>query len=110
MLGDRPLTEHEQGEELCRLSESLESCGWAGGIITSWQDVWSRRNWNTAFMTMTTNSYLWHDLQTENQGRGLMAFLPGAEPVCTLDGRGDEWTEKDLVLQKNGMSLYGALR
>ena len=34
-----------------------------------------------------------------------MAFEPGAEPVCVLDGRRSEWTEDDLLLESGGFRL-----
>ena len=102
----RPLTETQQGEALAAMCLDLEENGWSGGVISSWQDVWTRRSWNTAFATLTSNSNLWHDLQTDTQNTGLMAFDPGAEPVCVLDGDPAEWTEDDLVLDSGDLRLY----
>lgn len=100
-----PLTEREQGEALSRVSLTLESTGWAGGFISTWQDVWERRSWNTAFATVPTNNYLWHDLQTDGQSYGLMAFQPGQEDVCLLDGDPGEWTPEDLVLENGDLRV-----
>ncbi len=100
-----PLTEKQQGERLVEISRTLEDDGWAGGFISTWQDEWERRSWNTAFATVPTENYLWHDLQTESQGYGLMAFAPGAQATCTLDGNPDEWTAKDLLLERDGLRL-----
>lgn len=104
-LGVDPLSEQEQGEMLALIAQTLEQDGWAGGCISTWQDAWERRSWNTAFATDPTNSYLWHDLQTDGQNYGLMAFSPGSEAVCVLDGDPDEWSEDDIVSARNGMTL-----
>lgn len=96
-----PLTEREQGEALCEISDALEQAGWQGSIISSWQDVWQRRSWNTAFATYETNAYMWHDLQTPTQSEGLLAFDPGQEAACVLDGVADEWGPDDVVVPTN---------
>ncbi len=103
--GQQPLTEREQGERLVEVSRALTESGWAGDFVTSWQDEWERRSWNTAFALSTSRSGRWHDLQTVAQNGGLMAFEPGEEPVCVLDGRPDEWTESDLLLESGGFRL-----
>lgn len=103
--GHAPLTEQEQGNRLVGISQTLESDGWSGGFISTWQDEWERRSWNTAFAALPTKHYLWHDLQTDGQNYGLMAFCPGEEAVCTLDGDASEWTPKNLLLEQNGLKL-----
>ena len=103
--GLQPLTEREQGEHLAEVSLALTESGWAGDFVTSWQDEWERRSWNTAFALAPARSGRWHDLQTAAQNGGLMAFEPGAEPVCVLDGRRSEWTEDDLLLESGGFRL-----
>lgn len=100
-----PLSEKEQGRRLVEASQALETGGWAGGFISTWQDEWDRRSWNTAFAAVPTEHYLWHDLQTANQNYGLMAFEPGNETVCVLDGNAAEWTEADLLLERDGLRL-----
>lgn len=104
-LGVEPLTEQEQGEALAQIAQTLEADGWSGGFISTWQDTWERRSWNTAFATDPTNSYLWHDLQTDGQNYGLMAFAPGEEAVCVLDGDPSEWDDGDEVSVRDGMTL-----
>lgn len=103
--GKAPLTEKEQGQRLLEVNKALETSGWAGGFISTWQDEWDRKSWNTAFAAVPTEHYLWHDLQTANQNYGLMSFEPGAEAVCTLDGNPSEWTPEDLLLEKDGLRL-----
>lgn len=100
-MGESGLTEREQGEALRDVSDSLTRARWNGEFISSWQDVWSRRTWNTAFATMIDTTYLWHDVQTVTQCEGLLAFDPGNERVCVVDGSTGEWDESDIV-QRNG--------
>lgn len=101
-----PLTEQEQGEHLAALSRELEADGWAGGFVSTWQDTWERRTWNTAFATVPTRNYLWHDLQTDDQNYGLMAYDPGeTERICLIDGESAEWDEADRVLQNGDFTL-----
>lgn len=100
-----PMSEQEQGRHLAEVSRTLETDGWAGGFISTWQDEWDRRSWNTAFAAVPTEHYLWHDLQTADQSYGLMAFAPGEEAVCTLDGNPSEWMPDDLLLERDGLRL-----
>lgn len=93
-----PLTERQQGQAIVDLCGVIEQNGFAGGVIATWQDVWSRRSWNTVYATEQSNSYLWYDRQTDTKNMGLLAFEPGAEAVCVIDGNASEWTQKDLIL------------
>lgn len=104
-LNHTPLTEEEQGEHLAEVSRTLEADGWAGGFVSTWQDEWERRSWNTAFAAVPTEHFLWHDLQTDSQSYGLMAFAPGEEAVCILDGDPSEWKTEDLLLERDGLRL-----
>ncbi len=106
LVQDRPpLREREQGEHLAEVSRVLEDDGWAGGFISTWQDTWERYSWNTIFAAVHTENYMWHDLQTDGQGYGLMAFAPGEEPVCVLDGDAAEWSGQDLLLERDSLRL-----
>lgn len=105
VLDQAPLTEEKQGERLAEVSRTLEADGWAGGFVSTWQDEWERRSWNTAFAAVPTEHFLWHDLQTDSQSYGLMAFAPGEEAVCILDGDPSEWKTEDLLLERDGLRL-----
>lgn len=104
-MGEEPLTEREQGERLLYICEEAEEYGIAGVVLATWQDEWERRSWNTAFSTVLTENYLWHDVQSDSQNYGLMAFEPGEEPVCIVDGDAGEWSQADRVLSQDGLSL-----
>lgn len=104
----RPMTERQQGQDLAAISRQLEQDGWAGGFISSWQDVWIHRSFNTAFAQDEDTGYCWHDLQTEGQCSGLMAFDPGEEAVCVLDGKPGEWTGRQPVYADGNRKLYAA--
>lgn len=101
----KPLTESEQGFALMRVWEESIAADWAGVCISSWQDHWDRRTWNTTFATELTNSYLWHDLQSDGQNYGLLAFTPSEETVCTIDGRPDEWTNTQPFYDDGSFSI-----
>lgn len=102
-----PLTEEEQGKNLIDIYEDALNAQWSGVFISTWQDTWERRSWNTGFAAIHARNYLWHDLQTESQCYGLLAFDPGEEEsVCVIDGNAEEWSDSDLVLDKDGTELY----
>ncbi len=100
-----PMTEREQGEKLAMASMTLEARGWAGSIVSSWQDNWSRSGWNTSFAMDFDTNHLWHDLNTDGQNTGLLAYVPGAKAVCTLDGDAGEWAGEKPVLEQDGLRI-----
>ncbi|MCL2378027.1 MAG: hypothetical protein FWC77_02770 [Defluviitaleaceae bacterium] len=106
-IGQPPYTEKEQGEGLAAISAQLEQRSWAGNIISTWQDNWERRTWNTAFAADPWRNQYWSNLQSQSEGYGLMSFDPGEKvrPVL-IDGIAEEWDESHLVHTYNGISIY----
>jgi len=102
-----PLTEREQGEALAEMVTQLEERGWGGSFISTWQDTWERRTWNTAFSSDPWRYHYWHNLQSVDQGYGLMAFDPGryVRPVL-IDGQTDEWNDSHLIHEYDGIRIY----
>ena len=93
-----PLTERQQGERLVEVWQDAMQADWAGVFVSTWQDVWDRRTWNTSYATFEFKDPIWHDVQTEGQCYGLMAFELGeGGKVCYVDGNPSEWTEEDVV-------------
>lgn len=105
--GTGPLNEQQQGERLLETYQDIVDSGCAGAVISSWQDVWGQRTWNTTYAVDFSNYLSWHDLQTDGQGYGLMAFEPGDQSrVCYIDGDPSEWAQEDRVQEQNGASVY----
>lgn len=104
-MGQEPLTELEQGERLMKVYRDAAEAGWSGVCISSWQDRWEQKSWNTAFAVESSHRRYWHDLITDGENYGLLAFEPGEESVCTLDGDAEEWEEEDQVLRAEDMTL-----
>ncbi len=100
------MNERQQGERLALLARTLEAEGWSGGLISSWQDNWSRSSWNTSFAMDFDTNHVWHDLNTEGQNTGLLAYMPGREAVCVLDGNDGEWLGETPVLDEDGLQIY----
>ena len=102
-----PITEEEQGERLMEVYRDAKRFGWSGVCISSWQDRWEQKSWNTAYAVNSENRVYWHDLQTEGASYGLLAFSPGeSEQTVRIDGIKEEWEETELVLTQEGMKLY----
>lgn len=107
-IGMQPLTERQQGEALVAVYHEAVNTKWSGVFMSTWQDIWERRTWNTAFATVLTRNYLWHDLQTDGQNYGLMAFDTGDEKrICVVDGSSEEWSDDDVFFDKGGFTLSG---
>ena len=110
LKADEPaLTEEQQGRNLVTMYDDLVSAGWSGGFISTWQDAWEQKSWNTAFASVLPQNSLWHDLQTVGQNYGIMAFVPGEEDaVCLVDGDASEWSKEDEVLESREGYLLSA--
>jgi len=101
-----PLTEEEQGQALASTYEDIVNSGCKGAIISTWQDVWERRAWNTSFAVNVKETYRWHDVQTNGQGYGLLSFESGNNETRNyVDGNSSEWEEKDKILESKGINL-----
>lgn len=104
--GEGPLTEREQGERLVQVWQDARQAGWAGVFLSTWQDVWDRRTWNTSYATFEFKEPIWQDMQTEGQCYGLMEFALGEDTrVCCVDGDSSEWSDADIIWQSGGRSL-----
>ncbi len=99
-------TEKEQGETLVSLLSDIRTAECAGAFVFIWQDEWFKRTWNTAEFTVPEERAYWSDMQTSEQNFGLMAFDPGEEPVCLLDGKNTEWQNETPVAESEGAKLY----
>lgn len=96
------MTEAEQGEALVSMYEDIKASGAVGGIVFSWQDEWFKRTWNTAPFVDSNYSAYWSDVQTSEQGFGLLAFEPGEEErIVYIDGDQSEWQADDLVINED---------
>lgn len=104
--GQEPFTEQQQGESLIQVWQDATEAGWAGVFISTWQDVWDRRTWNTGYATLDSVMPVWQDVQSDGQGYGLMEFYLGEkERACYVDGDASEWTQEDVVLETAQGSL-----
>jgi len=102
-----PLTEREQGLGIADMAMQIEQAGWGGAFISTWQDSWERRTWNTIFSSDPWRYHYWHNLQGIDQAYGLMAFDPGLQsrPVV-LDGTVNGWFESQFVHEYQGIRIY----
>ncbi|MHC1683893.1 MAG: hypothetical protein AB6733_13215 [Clostridiaceae bacterium] len=101
-----PMTEEEQGQALVSTYKDIIKSGCSGAFVSTWQDTWERRTWNTSYAVNVTESYRWRDIQTNGQGYGLLSFDPGDEKsVSYVDGDASEWEKKDQVLNISGANL-----
>lgn len=100
------MSEAGQGQALVDCYEDIMAAGCAGGCVFSWQDEWFKRTWNTMYAVDLRRTPYWSDYQTNEQYFGLLSFDPGAEQsVCYVDGDISEWTEAELVFQREDRSV-----
>ena len=100
------LNEQQQGKALVSMFKDIETSGCAGGIVSSWQDEWYRRTWNTIPTVDLDYSAYWSDYQTNEQSFGLLSFDPGkGRSICYVDGDKRDWSDEDLVAEQNGCRL-----
>lgn len=102
------LTEREQGEKLVSMFRDIRDAGYAGALVFAWQDEWFKRTWNTMDYNEVERRPFWCDVQTCEQHFGLMEFVSVEhKPTPVVDGRNNEWTNEDLILDNgNGEKVY----
>lgn len=105
-MGSAPNDEVMQGEKLMRVYGDAMTYGWSGVCISAWQDIWEQKTWNTAFAVNLNRRNLWHDVQSDGQNYGLMAYVPGEkEKICVIDGKTEEWLKEDEAITSGDTSV-----
>lgn len=100
------MSEKQQGQALVNCYKDIKAAGCSGSIVFSWQDEWFKRTWNTMHLVDLKMTPFWSDYQTNEQNFGILAFDPGKEKsVCYVDGKINEWNDKDLVYSNNNYKL-----
>lgn len=102
-----PLSEKEQAQAIVESYKDFIQTGMAGVIISSWQDMWGQTTWNTSYATLSNKGHCWHDIQSANQGEGILSFEPGKEGEnIWIDGDPIEWEGEKPVATSEGLELY----
>lgn len=100
------ITEEEQGKSIVEAYRSILASGAVGGTIATWQDEWDKKTDNTIEKVDITRTIFWSDVQTTNQGLGLLTFDPGKErSICYVDGETNEWSAKDVISENDDFAL-----
>jgi hypothetical protein len=99
------LTEEEQGEAIVRMMEAIAQEGYAGSLIFSWQDEWFKQTWNTVRYAPDDAAARTPNVQSAEQGYGLLAMEPGEETLCLVDGLTEDWRGVEPVTQRGGNTL-----
>lgn len=99
-----PLTEQKQGKLLVQSYKDFISSGCVDVTINSWQDNWNARSWNTSFASNKHTDFLWGNVQTSNQGFGLMTFENKTKNHI-IDGVASEWKVAPIQ-KKDDLSLF----
>ena len=88
-------TEQEQGAVAAAMFEDIEHADTAGGVVFSWQDEWFKRTWNLDARSVPGRRPHWSNVETPEQGFGLLSFDPVDGVV--LDGSADGWADARTV-------------
>lgn len=101
------MNEKQQGEYLTELLDDIYHNQYAGAIVYNWQDEWNKSmTWNIRHIKNTSNTEAWLDVQSSEQQFGIMQFVPGKEQTSKVDGKTDDWHEKDLLYDDDNNQLY----
>lgn len=104
-LNQGGLTEEQQGEAIVGMMQDVAEEKYAGSLIFSWQDEWFKQTWNTFKYSPDDASVRTPNVQSAEQGYGILAMEPGNESICLIDGRVDDWQGVKPIIQENGCSL-----
>ena len=84
-------TERRQGEIVAAMFEDIRHAGTAGGVMFSWQTEWFKRTWNLDARSVPGRRPYWSNVETPEQGFGLLSFDPVG--AVSLDGSTDGWSD-----------------
>lgn len=97
--------EEEQGRINTGLLEDIYQEGYFSALLFTWQDEWFKKSWNTWDLDDPQRRPLWSNVQTNEQGFGLLAFDPGPlESVAYVDGQIEEWQKLEPLVQSPSTS------
>lgn len=96
------ITEEQQGEAIVSMMRSIAAEEYAGFLIFSWQDEWFKQTWNTFRYAPEDAAVRTPNVQSAEQGYGLLAMEPGERSVCLIDGLTDDWENTVPILQSGG--------
>ncbi len=99
------MTEEEQGEAIVKMMEAIAREGYAGSLIFSWQDEWFKQTWNTVSYAPDDPAARTPNVQSAEQGYGLLAMEPGECDVCLIDGLAQEWGNAAPVASYGGNTV-----
>ena len=88
-------TEREQGAVAAAMFEDIKQADTAGGVVFTWQDEWFKRTWNLDARSVPGRRPHWSNVETPEQGFGLLSFDP-VDGVA-LDGSADGWADARTV-------------
>lgn len=100
------LTEKQQGEYLTNLLTSIYKSGYAGSMIFSWQEEWFKQTWNTVKYAPENPECRTPNVMSAEQGYGIVAVEPGENQICKIDGKLDEWSDSENIIDSDEYKLY----
>ena len=99
--------ENAQGAMLTDMLDSIRDCGYAGGLIFTWQDEWFKRTWNNVMFDLPDRRPFWSNIQTTEQCFGILSFDPGANyTLCYPDGDLSDWGSAENVVTTDQGELF----
>jgi hypothetical protein len=89
-------TEEEQGKIDRDMLADIQSEGYDGGFLFSWQDEWFKFTWNTKDLNIPEERRpMWANRLTNEQNFGVIANDPGkASEAIYLDGKTEDWENR----------------
>lgn len=101
------ITEQQQGEYTAAMAQDIARESYAGSMIFEWQDEWFKQTWNTVSYTPEDADKRTPNIQSAEQGYGLVSYAPGQkESAGYPDGDLSEWKDETPVFQSRDASVY----
>ena len=95
------MTEVEQGNALVKAYNTIKNAGSAGAIVFNWQDSWNETTWNIIEKVDLNETIYWNDVQSADQGLGLLTF----ESHIYVDGNLSDWNNINTFIENDNYKM-----
>lgn len=83
------VSEHDQAQDIIRMTNAIKREGYSGAVIFEWMDEWAKKTWTTElYMIPYARHLLWHNVIDPEQNYGILANRASPPVMKPVEMRG----------------------